>query len=906
MTMRWRLTEEIFNEALNLPPDGRNVYLAEVCGSDGELRNEVESLLLYASDSESYLQALVDETAQDLNSSLPFVEGARIGPYAILHEIGRGGMGTVYLAARADGQFEQKVALKVINVGIDPGFALEHFLHERQVLANLQHANIARLLDGGTTESGQPYFAMEYLEGEPLTKYFSRRGLGLAERLKIFEQVCSAIHYAHQQLVIHRDLKPDNILVTKEGVAKLLDFGIAQLLGAAPNGDTAGERFMTPFYASPEQFRGESSSTACDVYSLGAILYEVVFGRQPFDFRGKSPEQIEKMICTDYPQPLPGDLGDIVRKAMDKDPTRRYASAEALADDLRRYSGEFPVRAHAGGPLYRTRKFVVRNRVLSGVAAILLVLILTATALIVHEANIAWHRAGQVRDLAESLLTGFNESGDGPESTAQRAQRVRHALDSLGQLSAGTGRDSALDLKIAIAYQHVGDAQGDPLRRSLGDSAGAGRSYRAAIAILERLVSQREQIPAAESELLQADYRLAMLLRATGGAKESLDYFVRASRMADAAMARSPNDLHLQFDAGEINSDMSRALAGLGQYPEAGAANTRAIAIFEKLTRAEPASQDYRDGLANSYAQRGTLANVAGNLQEGLKDFQKNLELREALAAELPNSPAAQRNLMLAYSRLGDVAGYPAMPNLGDREGAVGYFRKCLSIAQSIAAADPTDQNARFDLSMARLRLASTLVAIKDADTEARDEALRMLQLGLVETERLLAADPQNKRYLGNAGVFRQMLGDQFRRAGDDQTAIVEYERALALTDRLRERDPSDGGGWLATAVDALTSYSQVAARLGDRTRAAAIEKRMIELAERAGTFRAAVGRVRAPMLYSALGEMRLALGEIEPARTWFQMSVEGWQKLQSEGMVSALYEKEPARVAALLARVSR
>jgi len=364
-------------------------------------------------------------------------------------------------------------------------------------------------------------------------------------------------------------------------------------------------------------------------------------------------------------------------------------------------------------------------------------------------------------------------------------------------------------------------------------------------------------------------------------------------------MAQSPNDLYLRNEAGVVYSDMSRVLAGLGRYSEAGSANTRAIAIFEKLAGADPANRDYRDGLANSYAQRGTLANVAGNLQEGLRDFRKNLEIRQSLAAELPNSPAAQRNLMLAYSRLGDVVGYPGLPNLGDREQAIGYFRQCLAITQTISAADPTDQIARFDVSMARLRLAITL-----ADTKAREETLQMFQTGLAETERLLAADPQNRRYLLNGAIYRQMLGDQFRRQGNDQAAIVEYERSLALTDHMRGRDPSDGGGWLVPAEATLTSYSQLVGRMGDRTRAAALEKRIIELADRAKSSSSALYKEELPLLYSALGEMRLALGEVERARSWLQKSAEGWQNLQSGGNISTLHTREPARVAALLARI--
>jgi tetratricopeptide (TPR) repeat protein len=241
------------------------------------------------------------------------------------------------------------------------------------------------------------------------------------------------------------------------------------------------------------------------------------------------------------------------------------------------------------------------------------------------------------------------------------------------------------------------------------------------------------------------------------------------------------------------------------------------------------------------------------------------------------------------------------LANLGDREGAAVYFRKCLSIAQSISAADPTDRTARFDVSMARLRIAITL-----ADTNARDEALQMVQKGLAETDRLLAVDPQNKRYLGNGAVFRRLLGNHLRRAGDYPTAILEYERALELMDRLRSRDPSEGGAWLSTSADVLKDYCQAVGGMGDPVRAAALEKRVIELAELAKTYRAPVGKDDAPLLYAALGEMRLALGEVETARAWLEKSADGWQKLQSAGNLNTLFNKEPARVAALLAQLPR
>jgi hypothetical protein len=342
---------------------------------------------------------------------------------------------------------------------------------------------------------------------------------------------------------------------------------------------------------------------------------------------------------------------------------------------------------------------------------------------------------------------------------------------------------------------------------------------------------------------------------------------------------------------------MSRVYEGLGHAAEADSANTRALAIFEKLTLFDASSQDYRDGLANSFSQRGSLNNLAGKLELSREDYLKNMQIREALAAEFPNSPIVQRNLMLAYSHLGDILGYPGLPNLGRPDAAVEYFRKCFTVAKTISAADPTDQIARFDVAMARLRLARTLLA-----TRTPGEALEMLIAGSAESDRLLIADPQNKRYLTNVTIFHQLLGDQFRRSGESQQAAAEYDRALAAADRLRLRDPSEAGGWLSGAARVLVSYSELVGRNGDRARAASIEKRAIELAELARGFRQPLGQSHAPLLYAALGEMHTALADAAAARQWLEKSAASWQALQAAGDLPRMYAKEPARVAALLA----
>jgi tetratricopeptide (TPR) repeat protein/predicted Ser/Thr protein kinase len=340
------------------------------------------------------------------------LEGHQVGPYRIVRELARGGMGVVYLAERADGQFEQRVALKLIKRGMDSDEIHRRFLAERQILAQLNHPHIARFYDGGVTGDGRPWFAMEYVEGRPITRHCEERRLGVPERLRLFQDVCDAVRYAHQNLVVHRDLKPSNILVSESGEVRLLDFGIAKLLesGAGAEPLTRTElRALTPEYAAPEQVRGEPVTTATDVYALGGVLYELLAGRRAFRFERHTPAELERVICTVDPPPpgVSGDLDTIVLKALQKDPARRYSSAEALLDDLRRQERGLPVRARPASVGYRTLRFVQRHRVavIAG-GAVLLALVggLGATLWQARVAGREAARAGIVRDFVVRLF----------------------------------------------------------------------------------------------------------------------------------------------------------------------------------------------------------------------------------------------------------------------------------------------------------------------------------------------------------------------------------------------------------------------------------------------------------------------------------------------------------------------
>ena len=388
--------DAVFDAALDLPPNDRAAYVERACGDDSALRAAVEQLLAAHEQSNEFLGKPAAAFAAPLFASVPqdiSPVPERVGPYRVVRELGRGGMGTVHLAERDDGQFKQRVALKLVNGALAGGWVVERFLAERRILASLEHPHIARLYDGGTAPDGTPWFAMEYVAGEPLDAYCRSRALPLAQRLRIFRDVCAAVEYAHRQGVVHRDLKPSNILVSATGDAKLLDFGIAKLVD--PTGQVGtprtrtGMQLMTPEYAAPEQWRGAPATTASDIYSLGVILYELVVGDRPYHTAGLTPGEIERVVCHTEPRRpsiavrhtgrdrVGAELDTIILTAMQKEPPRRYASAAMLLADVARYEEGRPILARPDTVAYRTRKFVGRHRLAAAGAA----LVVTAMAL---------------------------------------------------------------------------------------------------------------------------------------------------------------------------------------------------------------------------------------------------------------------------------------------------------------------------------------------------------------------------------------------------------------------------------------------------------------------------------------------------------------------------------------------
>src|SRR5208283_401436 len=437
MPVTWIQVREILDEALQIPAEDRSRYLDHACPQP-ELRRYVDSLIISYDKADEFLE----RPAMDLHAE-PWSEpessghwvGRRIGPYLVEKEIGEGGMGAVFQAVRADDEYQKRVAIKLVKGGFASSSAIARFKAERQILAGLEHPNIARLLDGGRTEEGYPYLVMEFVDGVPIDEYCDAHKLTISQRLQLFRTVCDAVRLAHQNLIIHRDLKPGNILVTTDGVPKLLDFGIAKLLSPEPLSPTPEQtlgfvRMLTPDYASPEQVCGEAINTTTDVYSMGVVLYILLSGHHPYQLTGTSPQSLEDIICRTEPvkpseivvrtetiglpgedntltitpesvsaardtkpdklrQRLLGDLDNIVLMALRKDPRRRYSSVEQFSDDVRRHNEGLPVRAREDTLAYRSSRFLKRHKLAVAAVTVFVITLLGGIVMTMREARIA-------------------------------------------------------------------------------------------------------------------------------------------------------------------------------------------------------------------------------------------------------------------------------------------------------------------------------------------------------------------------------------------------------------------------------------------------------------------------------------------------------------------------------------
>ncbi len=605
----WRRVKDVFDAAAEIKPSHREEFLAEICGGHPELIDEVRSLLGSLEDAGDFIESsvVVPESVVGTDPEPAFRTGTNIGPYRIVQVIGEGGMGMVYQAVRVDDLYRKLVALKVVRRGLYGRDAMRRFETERGILAHLEHPNIAKLLDGGTTPDGQPWFVMDFIAGTPIDEHCESAQLPVDERLRLFLTVCSAVQYAHRNFVVHRDIKPRNILVTSEGDIRLLDFGIAKLLDpdAESPAETTSMPMMTPEYASPEQLFGQPVTTASDTYSLGVLLYLLLTGQKPFLFKTRSPQEIAAVIRDSEPRKpssvvagrlvkeLAGDLDNILLKALRREPEHRYLTAEAMANDIERYRSGLPVLARDGSFRYRAGKFVRRHQG-AVIAACIAVLALIAgtitTSWEAHAARVERERAerrfNDVRRVANSLLFDVQDAiRDLPDAAPARNLIVAKATEFLDNLAPDAARDPELERELGSSYERLGDVEAQQALPA------ARTSYRKAMAIREKAGAEAPDDLDLQRELIANCAKLSDSLWRDGDRAGALVYSRKGLQLSDALAAAAHAVLQDRIQLAANHLDYGYKLAVSKTDRAAGMEECRrALALFAQMAHADPSN----------------------------------------------------------------------------------------------------------------------------------------------------------------------------------------------------------------------------------------------------------------------------------------------------------------------------
>src|SRR5262245_22693666 len=909
---RWQKIEEIFHKALECPETERESWLDANCDGDAELRAEVASLI--ASDREAgvYVGSKVQRAMVQFGAAIePQVEGRRLGPYRLIRELGRGGMGSVYLAARDDEQYESDVAIKLVHPGLDTDFILRRFKRERQILARLQHPNIARLFDGGTAEDGTPYLVMEYIQGTWITKYADEKQLSVEERLRLFLPVCAAVEYAHRHFIVHRDLKPGNILIDSTGTPKLLDFGISKLLHATQNdaADTQDLGMMTPAYASPEQIVGDAVTLVSDVYSLGAVLYELLSGMQAHRIDQCTPLALERAICIDetiapsavvrnnrpLARRLAGDLDNIILRAMQKEPDRRYPSVEQMAEDIRRHLDHRPILARRDSFAYRAGKFVRRNRITVALGSMVTVSLIAGAAISIHEALIAEERFQDVRKLATTFVFDVEQAvRELPGSVPVRQLIARTGLEYLGNLSRSAANDWSLKRELATAYIRIGELQGGVETSNLGDAVGALKSFHEAQALLDSVLSHSASDRQALLDRMTVSHRLSDLHRQMGQQSLATAATEEGLRRANALLAINPNDADAVQYGAVFHLDLGRLRQQSGDLSQAANEIASGIRLLKQLTSVRPDERETLSNIAVSQARLGAIQADLGHREETLESYREGVIRQEELNHRFPNDVHARRELMLAYSHVGDTLGNPAYDNVGDEAGARAAYSRMVEVARHLHEADPADVRAMGDYGIAQLRLGivSAPAVKKMILLQAHDF------LG-----RATMRNPQDSSNRMHKAWTEVELGDASLSAGDRAGAVRYYQMAIntlqatpvANADSASER-------WFVIAAGKLAAEY---VHLRDRAAAESALDKALELASHieretppsSVTIRSIAARAwqNAGTVYAMLAEQDQAERNrnVEKARDYYRRSVEEWKRLEPLQGFNVLRKKE-------------
>ena len=823
---RWQRAEELFHEIVDLDAPARAERLAN---EDAELRAEVLALA-EAFDAAPELEPLHAAASASIEEDTL----GQIGPYQLEREIGEGGMGTVYLGSRADQQYDKKVAIKLIRAGPGARALIDRFYRERQILAGMEHPNIARMLDGGLNEFGHPYIVMDYVEGQRLDRHCDDNRLSIRERMELFRKVCAAVTYAHQHLVIHRDLKPSNILVTTEGEPKLLDFGIATVMRTQATGAdltvTAG-LFLTPLYASPELVRGGRVSVSSDVYSLGVILYELLCGRSPYhpftlspaqlihaittadpnfpsspatpsDDDSRSPEEIaaaRRLTPASLASALRGEVDSIVLKALAKDPAERYSSVEQLSDDIGRYLAGEPVEAVRAGTWYLVKKFVLRHRVGVAAAVAIVVLLAAGVAGTAWQARVAEQRFRDTRQLAKYLLFDLYDSVQRlPGSTPVQAAMAVESLAYLDRLSANKTTDRELLTEVAEGYFRTGNVLGNPVGPNLGKGADALASYRKALALVEPLCNPpgRDR----RAELLRARLLLnlgAMRTFAFTSEAEGIETVRRAVKAFEALHAAAPGDRELLIESASARQILARQLSQSGGWvsgavaPEAEALILRAREMFLSIPAAERGTSVLKH-LALNHTIHSAIrerSDPHAALDDSTKALEYFAQMKEADLETLEIRRLRAATLLTRGWGRGQVSNF---------EGAIQDLEAGKDILVAISDADPKNMAAIYHCTNAYRNL-----GIVHGYAKNREAAIANYRHAVTLFDRMIKGEPSNTHHPLHRAEALIRIGDLLALTGRMAEALPVTREGLAYMIKMAERpgasDPQllDAARWL-------------------------------------------------------------------------------------------------------------
>ncbi len=777
--------QEIFHAVADLSAEARNRHFEEH-RVDPETRAEVISLLEFESGSAVTLDRDIARIARHALARFE-LQTMLCGPYRLESLLGSGGMGSVYLAERVDGEVAQRVAIKLLRPGADSSQSRERFLAERQILANLSHPHIAKLLDAGHREDGQPYLVMEYIEGKSIDLYAA----GLSIRLKVilFLKVCAAVSYLHRNLVVHRDLKPANILVTPEGEPKLLDFGIAKILDLISDPALTSMPMLTPDYASPEQALGGAASTATDVYSLGAVLYKLLTGTPPHHFKEDSRQDIVAVISAGKIRPpaqlapaLKGDLEIVLLKALRREPQERYATIDQFSEDLENFLESRPIRARKTDRWYRGRKFFRRHWLPVTPVALAIAGLSAAIFVVNREQDIAQQRFLEVRQLADRFIELHDDVAKLPGSTKIREKMVTTALDYLHKLSRSAGTDSNLLAEIGHVYEKVAEAQGAPGQPNLGRADDALQSFRNAIAFESRAAALD---PAYRIDLAFFRSELAYLAMLNGHFAEARSNLDAAGALLDRLRTENPGNTELLILAARIAGNRGDLSETAGNFADELTFFRKSAALHDEYLRRKPGDE----ARLRAYRAATLLAwALADNkrCEEALAALHERAPVMDALLAAEPDNPSYLRQRMAAANYEGEIydsetGNCPSKP----REAAAALGRY-VEMARQLAAADPNNASARLSLASAYYKLSLPLGKIDPR------QSVHMAKEGLRLFDEEIARNPHDRVLRGSRARAVRFLAYAYQRNRDPDKARAAVREAITAEERIVAESPGD------------------------------------------------------------------------------------------------------------------